>query len=168
MTMIIETIEAYRDFILVHTDGACSGNPGPGGYAAILRRYIDKTERKRLIRSGGATKTTNNRMELKAVIAALRCLRSEELPIIIRTDSTYITESWNERIEGWIKNGWRKNDGTPAANPDLWQQIVALAEEKSVIFEWVRGHNGDAMNEEADHWARQERDAFKARAGASQ
>lgn len=148
--------------VLIYTDGACSGNPGPGGFAAVLRRYDNCKEVKRLNRQGGRTDTTNNAMELRAVISALKCLRNETLPIIVRTDSKYIVENWNQRVAVWIANGWRKTDGKPVLNRDLWEQLVDLAEGLRLSFEWVKGHADDPMNAEVDSLAVAARNKRKA------
>ncbi|MCA2009135.1 ribonuclease H family protein [Tritonibacter mobilis] len=148
--------------VLIYTDGACSGNPGPGGFAAVLRRFENGKEVKRLNRQGGKTDTTNNAMELRAVISAMKCLRHETLPIIVRTDSKYIVENWNQRVAVWIANGWRKTDGKPVLNRDLWEQLAELAEGLRVSFEWVKGHADDPMNAEVDSLAVTARNKRKA------
>ena len=129
----------------LYTDGACIGNPGPGGYAAILDY---KGVRKEI--SGGARLTTNNRMELLAVIRGLEALK-EPCAVRVTTDSEYvingIQEGWARK---WQANRWRKSDKTPALNSDLWARLLGLCETHTVDFEWVRGHNRHAENERCD------------------
>jgi ribonuclease HI len=132
----------------LYTDGACIGNPGPGGYAAILDY---RGVRKEL--SGGARLTTNNRMELLAVITGLEALR-QPCAVRVTCDSEYvingIQEGWARK---WRANGWRKSDKTPALNSDLWTRLLALCETHTVDFEWVKGHNGHVENERCDKLA---------------
>ena len=129
----------------IYTDGACSGNPGPGGWAAILE-YNGK--RKEL--SGGEKETTNNRMELTAVISALNALK-EPCEVTLTTDSQYvyngITLGW---AISWKNNGWRKKDKKPALNPDLWDELLKLNEKHQVKYNWVKGHAGHPENERCD------------------
>ena len=132
-------------YLDIYTDGACSGNPGPGGYGAILvYKGIEK------IISGGEAHTTNNRMELTAVIKALEALR-EPCEITVTTDSKYvcdgITKGW---AKSWRKNGWRKGDGKPALNPELWERLLELLDGHKVKFVWVKGHAGHPYNERCD------------------
>ena len=134
--------------VKIYTDGACSGNPGPGGYGVILQ-YGDK--RKEL--SKGYRNTTNNRMELMAIIAGLSALK-EPCEVDLYTDSQYIvntvTKGWAER---WKKNGWKRNKKEKAKNPDLWEKILDLLKIHNVSFHWVRGHAGHAENERCDQLA---------------
>ena len=129
----------------IYTDGACRGNPGKGGWGAIL---VYGGREKELC--GGEPMTTNNRMELSAVIAALRALR-EPCDITLTSDSKYvidaITRGW---VYSWRNNGWKKADRSPALNVDLWDQLLALLEQHHVEFVWVRGHNGHPYNERCD------------------
>ena len=129
----------------IYTDGACRGNPGKGGWGAIL---VYGGREKELC--GGEPMTTNNRMELSAVIAALRALR-EPCDITLTSDSKYvidaITRGW---VYSWRNNGWKKADRSPALNVDLWEQLLALLEQHHVEFVWVRGHNGHPYNERCD------------------
>ena len=129
----------------IYTDGACRGNPGKGGWGAIL--VYGSTEKEL---SGGEAMTTNNRMELSAVIAALRALR-ESCDITLTSDSKYvidaITKGW---VYTWKKNGWKKADRSPALNVDLWEELLGLLEQHHVTFVWVRGHNGHPYNERCD------------------
>lgn len=129
----------------IFTDGACSGNPGPGGWGAILRFNGKEKEL-----FGGSKETTNNRMELTAAIEALKALK-EPCKVILTTDSKYladgITKGW---AESWRKNGWRKADKKPALNVDLWEEILKLFSKHQVEIVWVKGHNGHAENERCD------------------
>ena len=129
----------------IYTDGACRGNPGKGGWGAIL---VYGGREKELC--GGEPMTTNNHMELSAVIAALRALR-EPCDITLTSDSKYvidaITRGW---VYSWRNNGWKKADRSPALNVDLWEQLLALLEQHHVEFVWVRGHNGHPYNERCD------------------
>ena len=129
----------------IYTDGACRGNPGPGGWGAIL---VYNGREKEL--SGGERETTNNRMELSAVIAALSALK-EPCDITLTSDSKYVvdavTKGW---VESWRRNGWRKADKSPALNVDLWEQLLPLLQMHHVNFVWVRGHNGHPYNERCD------------------
>lgn len=141
-------------FVEIFTDGACSGNPGPGGWGAILRC---KGREKEL--SGGEAHTTNNRMELTGVIKALEALKYP-CEVKITTDSKYvvdgITKGW---AVGWKKRGWKKADGKPALNPDLWGRLLELLEIHQVEFCWIKGHAGHPENERCDTLAVAERDA---------
>lgn len=134
--------------VTVYTDGACSGNPGPGGWGAILDY---KGKRKEL--SGGEAQTTNNRMELTAVIEALGALK-EPCAVTVITDSKYVSDGitlgW---AAGWKKNNWRKKDKKPALNPDLWDTLLTLCEKHKVVFNWIKGHAGHPENERCDEMA---------------
>lgn len=137
-----------KKHIELFTDGACSGNPGPGGWGAILRY---KGVEKEL--SGGEAQTTNNRMELTAAIKGLSALK-EPCVVTLTTDSKYvadgITLGW---AESWRKNGWRKADKKPALNPDLWEELLKLCEKHEVKIHWVKGHDGHPENERCDKLA---------------
>ncbi|MDD3693291.1 MAG: ribonuclease HI [Oscillospiraceae bacterium] len=134
--------------IEIFTDGACSGNPGPGGWGAILRY---KGHVKEL--SGGAPQTTNNRMELTAVIEALKAL-NEPCEVVITSDSRYVTDAIKKGwARSWQKKGWRKSDGKPALNADLWECLLTLLDKHKVSFIWVRGHEGHPENERCDEIA---------------
>lgn len=140
----------------IFTDGACSGNPGPGGWGAILRYNGIEKEL-----SGGEKETTNNRMELTAVIEALKALKH---PCIVKvtTDSKYVCDSINQRwVYKWKENGWRKPDKKPALNPDLWGELLSLLETHQVTFFWVKGHNEHPENERCDRLAVAECEKFK-------
>jgi ribonuclease HI len=132
----------------IYTDGACSGNPGSGGWGALLR--IGTTEKEL---SGYAASTTNNRMELMAVIEALRALRR---PVVARvhTDSQYVQKGISEWIHGWKRRGWKTADRQPVKNADLWQVLDALAAGHRIEWLWVRGHAGHVENERVDALAR--------------
>lgn len=131
--------------IEIYTDGACSGNPGPGGWAAILR--YGKTEREI---SGGEKDTTNNRMELTAVISALKALK-EPCEVELYSDSKYVVEAIEKGwAVSWRKNGWKKADKKPALNSDLWAVLLDLLEVHKVHFNWVKGHNEHPENERCD------------------
>lgn len=129
----------------IYTDGACSGNPGKGGWGAVL---VYGNNEKEL--SGGNPDTTNNRMELTAVIEALKALK-EPCSVKLTTDSKYVCDAINQRwVYGWKKNGWKKSDKKPALNVDLWQELLPLLEIHNVEFIWVKGHNGHKYNERCD------------------
>ena len=132
----------------IYTDGACSGNPGPGGWGAIL---LFKEERKEV--SGGEPLTTNNRMELMAAIGALEALK-RPCEIHLHTDSVYVKDGVTKWIHGWKKNGWKTADKKPVKNVDLWQRLEAAAEKHKVSWRWIKGHAGHELNEAADALAR--------------
>nr|WP_225308685.1 ribonuclease HI [Hypericibacter terrae] len=135
------------------TDGACSGNPGPGGWGAVLR--YGETEKEL---SGGESATTNNRMELMAAIMGLESLR-RPCAVTLSTDSTYVKDGITRWINGWKKNGWKTADKKPVKNVDLWQRLEAAVAPHQIQWEWVRGHSGHPENERADQLAR---DAIRA------
>jgi ribonuclease HI len=132
------------------TDGACSGNPGPGGWAAILR--IGEREREL---SGGEAQTTNNRMELMGVISGLEALK-RPCTVTIHTDSKYVLDGASKWIHGWKKNGWRTADKKPVKNVELWQRLDAAQKAHKLRWIWVKGHSGHVENERADELARSE------------
>lgn len=134
--------------IEIYTDGACSGNPGPGGWGAVLRYNGVEKEI-----SGGAADTTNNRMELTGVIEALRLLK-EPCEVILCSDSKYVCDAISKGwAKSWRKNGWRKGDKKPALNPDLWETLLALLEKHRVTVQWIKGHAGHPENERCDRLA---------------
>lgn len=137
------------------TDGACSGNPGPGGWGCILRYRGREKEL-----SGGAAETTNNRMEITAVIMGLRQLK-EACVVQICTDSKYVMDGVTKWLVGWQANGWKKADKKPVLNVDLWQELTLLLERHEVHWNWVKGHAGHPENERADALAVAERDKYK-------
>jgi ribonuclease HI len=134
--------------VIVHTDGACSGNPGPGGWGAILKFGDVEKEL-----SGGEANTTNNRMELLAAISALEALK-RPAQVDIYTDSQYLRGGITGWIFGWKKNGWKTADRKPVKNVDLWQRLDAALGEHKVAWHWVKGHAGHDENERADELAR--------------
>ncbi len=139
--------------IFAYTDGACSGNPGPGGWAAILMaKSADKIiQRKEIF--GGEIDTTNNRMELTAVIKALSAL-NKKTTITIVSDSKYVINGITKWLNGWKKNDWKNASNKPVKNVDLWQKLDELIRTHSVTFEWVKGHDNNEENERADFLAR--------------
>lgn len=148
--------------MIIYTDGAARGNPdGPGGYGAVLS-YTDRegtVHTKEL--SEGYEKTTNNRMELMAAIAALEELRFP-CEVELHSDSKYLVDAFNAGwIDSWIKRGWKKADRKPVLNTDLWQRLLKAAEGHRITWVWVRGHNGDPMNERCDQLATAAADKLK-------
>ena len=135
--------------VTIHTDGACSGNPGPGGYGAILQ-WGDHTREVK----GGEPHTTNNRMELMAAIMALESLK-RPCTVDIHTDSQYLRNGIMTWINGWKRNGWKTADRKPVKNADLWQRLDDALSHHTVRWHWVRGHAGHDLNERADELARQ-------------
>lgn len=132
----------------IWTDGACSGNPGPGGWGALFRQNGKEWELK-----GGEAMTTNNRMELLAAINALESL-PDSVHAELHTDSEYLRNGITKWIHGWKKNGWKTADRKPVKNMELWQRLEAAARKHTVTWHWVRGHIGHAENERADELAR--------------
>ena len=128
----------------IYTDGACKGNPGVGGWGAVLR--FGGTEKELF---GGVPATTNNRMEMTAVIEALRTL-TRPCEAVVFTDSSYVQKGISEWIHGWKRNGWRTADKKPVKNADLWQTLDQLAAGHKIEWRWIRGHSGHAENERAD------------------
>ncbi len=145
--------EKTKSRVEIFTDGACSGNPGPGGWGAVLR--YGETEKEL---SGGESATTNNRMELMAAIMGLESLR-RPCEVTLSTDSTYVKDGITRWINGWKKNGWKTADKKPVKNVDLWQRLEAAVAPHRIQWEWVRGHSGHPENERADQLAR---DAIRA------
>jgi ribonuclease HI len=139
----------------IFTDGACSGNPGPGGWGAILRYNGADKEL-----SGGEAMTTNNRMELRAAIEALSALK-EPVAVDLYTDSNYVREGINGWLEGWKKNGWKTADKKPVKNMELWQALDEARRIHKVTWHWVKGHAGHVENERADELARMGMAPFK-------
>ena len=133
--------------VVIYTDGACSGNPGPGGWGAIL---ISGANRKEI--AGGELATTNNRMELMAAIQALEALK-KPCKVELHTDSQYVQKGIHEWIHGWKKRGWMTADKKPVKNVDLWQKLDALAAQHEIDWRWVKGHAGHPENERADQLA---------------
>jgi len=139
---------AQKSRIEAFTDGACSGNPGPGGWGVLLR--MDKHEKELC---GGEVETTNQRMELQAAIESLKALR-KKCPITIHSDSRYVIQGITEWIHNWKKNGWKNAGKKPVANKDLWEELDHLATRHDVTWTWVKGHAGHPGNERADELAR--------------
>jgi ribonuclease HI len=138
-----------NDRVTIHTDGACSGNPGPGGWGAILQWADHIRELK-----GGEPHTTNNRMELMAAIMALEALK-RSCVVDVHTDSEYLRQGITGWISGWKRNGWRTAARKPVRNVDLWQRLDAAVHRHTVHWHWVRGHAGHDLNERADELARE-------------
>ena len=136
------------DAVVIHTDGACSGNPGPGGWGAILD-YSGKLKEL----SGGEGHTTNNRMELTAAIMALEAL-TRPCTVELHTDSAYLKDGISKWIHGWKRNGWKTADKKPVKNVELWQRLDLAIARHRIDWKWVKGHAGHAENERADELAR--------------
>ena len=134
--------------VVIHTDGACSGNPGPGGWGAVICTGMDVREMQ-----GGDAATTNNRMELLAAISALESLPNAT-PAELHTDSQYLRDGITKWMQNWKKNGWRTHDKSPVKNVDLWKRLDDAAQHHHVTWHWVRGHIGHDENERADELAR--------------
>jgi ribonuclease HI len=139
---------ASRDAVVIHTDGACSGNPGPGGWGAVLR-WRGRTREL----SGFVPETTNNRMELLAAISALEALK-RPMPVSLFTDSNYLRQGITAWLPEWKARGWRTAAKEPVKNQDLWQRLEVALARHDVAWHWVRGHGGDPGNERADELAR--------------
>ncbi len=134
--------------VTIHTDGACSGNPGPGGWGAVLEYAGHEKEL-----SGAEAETTNNRMELMAAICALEALKRPSKVRLV-TDSVYVKDGVTKWIHGWKKNGWKTAAKKPVKNEDLWRRLDDAARRHEIAWEWVKGHAGHAENERADQLAR--------------
>ncbi len=145
----------------IFTDGACSGNPGPGGWGAILRYGGVEKEL-----NGGEAETTNNRMELTAAVEALNALK-QRCEVVLYTDSVYVRDGINSWIHGWKRNGWKTANKKPVKNADLWQALDAARERHDVNWHWIKGHAGHPENERADELARAGMDPFKNHSGDS-
>ncbi|UYB51386.1 ribonuclease HI [Xanthomonas sp. AM6] len=143
----------------IHTDGACLGNPGPGGWAALLRYKGLEREV-----AGAEAHTTNNRMELMAAIMALETL-NEPCQIVLHTDSQYVRQGITEWMPGWVRRQWKTAGGDPVKNRDLWERLHAAAQRHTIDWRWVKGHNGDPDNERVDVLARNQ--ALRVRAGGA-
>lgn len=142
------TVAAADDAVLIHTDGACLGNPGPGGWAALLRFR----DREREL-AGGEADTTNNRMELMGAIMALEAL-SRPCRVVLHTDSQYVRNGIMTWLPNWTRRGWKTAGGAPVKNRDLWERLDLAARRHAVDWRWVRGHSGDPGNERVDLLAR--------------
>lgn len=146
--------------LVAYTDGACSGNPGPGGWGVLMRAERDGAILKERELQGGEAQTTNNQMELMAAISALEVLeRPSEITIV--TDSAYVKNGVSQWIHGWKRNGWRTADKKPVKNVELWQRLDAAQARHTVTWEWVKGHAGHPENERADELARAGMAPFK-------
>ncbi|WP_341211048.1 ribonuclease HI [uncultured Limimaricola sp.] len=146
--------------IFAFTDGACSGNPGPGGWGALLQAKDGETVTKERELKGGEQMTTNNRMELMAAIAALEALgKPSKLTVV--TDSAYVKGGITEWMAGWKRKGWRTSAGKPVKNEDLWRRLDEAAARHTVVWTWVKGHAGHPENERADELARAGMAPFK-------
>ncbi|MDR2753622.1 MAG: ribonuclease HI [Oscillospiraceae bacterium] len=144
--------------VALFCDGACSGNPGPGGWGAILRYGSHEREL-----CGGEAQTTNNRMELTALLEGLRALKTP-CRVLVTTDSSYVADGINKGwAKSWQRNGWRKADKKPALNPDLWGALLAQLDRHDVTVQWVRGHNGHPENERCDKLATAQAQKLKVR-----
>lgn len=139
----------------IFADGACSGNPGPGGFAAILRNGANEK-----IVSGGETLTTNNRMELMGVISAIEALK-RPCRARVTSDSSYVIKGMTEWIHAWMKNGWRNSQKKDVLNRDLWERLLLAVAEHDVEWVWIKGHNGHIENERCDELARAEIERLK-------
>lgn len=143
--MMADKAEGKAALVEIYTDGACSGNPGPGGWGAVLR-YGSRTKE---ICGGEASGTTNNRMELMAAIRALESL-TRPSAVRLHTDSSYLRNGITSWLANWKRNGWRTADKKPVKNADLWQRLDAAAQPHEVSWHWVKGHAGNPGNEQAD------------------
>ena len=147
--------EVSKKSVEIHTDGACLGNPGPGGWAALLRHAGREREL-----AGGESETTNNRMELMAAIMALEALKSP-CEVELSTDSQYVQKGIGEWLPNWIRRGWKTAAGQPVKNQDLWMRLDAAAKPHAVRWKWVKGHAGHVENERVDKLARAEAEKFR-------
>jgi ribonuclease HI len=138
-----------KPHVVIYTDGACSGNPGPGGWGAIM---MSGPHRKEI--SGGEANTTNNRMELFAAIAALEVLKRPS-QVDLHTDSSYLRNGITQWIHGWKRNGWRTADRKPVKNAELWQRLEEATHRHQITWHWIKGHAGQPENERADELARE-------------
>lgn len=135
--------------IAIYTDGACSGNPGPGGWAAIVQHGVVTREI-----SGGFAKTTNNRMELYSVIGALEAIGDVDSAVVVYSDSSYVVDMITKgHAQRWRQNGWMRDRTHMAQNSDLWERLLTLCQERDVEFVWVKGHDGHVENERVDRMA---------------
>jgi ribonuclease HI len=150
-----ETPTTEQKKIEIYTDGACSGNPGPGGWGAVLRFQGKEREI-----SGGNRSTTNNQMELQAAIEALKALK-ESCVVDLYTDSQYLRQGITQWIHNWKKNGWKTADKKPVKNQELWVQLDELVKTHSINWHWLKGHAGHPENERCDELARNEIDRLK-------
>jgi ribonuclease HI len=152
--------------LFAYTDGACSGNPGPGGWGVLLQAHEDGALVRERELKGGEAETTNNRMELMAAISALEALK-RPTRITVVTDSAYVKNGVTGWIHGWKRNGWRTADHKPVKNVELWQRLDAAQARHRVDWRWIKGHAGHAENERADVLAREGMAPFKPAKGAA-
>ncbi|WP_270731954.1 ribonuclease HI [Shimia sp. Alg240-R146] len=148
--------------LFAYTDGACSGNPGPGGWGTLMQAKDGNTVVKERTLNGGAAETTNNKMELMAAIMALETLERPSV-ITVVTDSSYVKDGVTGWIHGWKRNGWKTAAKKPVKNVELWQRLDAAQARHDVTWEWVKGHAGHPENERADELAREGMAPFKAK-----
>ncbi|KRB07326.1 MULTISPECIES: ribonuclease HI [Lysobacter] len=151
-----QTTSELDKTVSIHTDGACLGNPGPGGWAALLRYKGHEREL-----SGGEPDTTNNRMELMGAIMGLEAL-SEPCKIVLTTDSQYVRKGITEWMSNWVRRGWKTAGGDPVKNRDLWERLHAASLRHSIDWKWVKGHSGQPENERVDVLARVQAERLRA------
>lgn len=145
------TTTKARDFIRISTDGSCIGNPGPGAWAFVV---VDEKESETLeVQSSRYASTTNQRMELSAVIAALEAFQDTDRPILVESDSQYVVKGITEWVPSWKARNWKTAARKPVKNADLWQQLDTLASDRDITWQWVKGHDDNANNERADFLA---------------
>ena len=158
--ILIGYLHMPKHKLVAYTDGACSGNPGPGGWGVLLQAFSDSKVVKERELSSGERLTTNNKMELRAAIAALEILdRTSEITII--TDSKYVMNGIQTWLAGWKKNNWKTASKKPVKNEELWKRLDLLCEQHEVNWKWVKGHAGDMGNERVDKLARNAMEPFK-------
>ena len=158
--ILIGYLHMPKHKLVAYTDGACSGNPGPGGWGVLLQALSDGKVVKERELSNGEKRTTNNKMELRAAIAALEILdRTSEITII--TDSKYVMNGIQTWLAGWKKNNWKTASKKPVKNEELWKRLDLLCEQHEVNWKWVKGHAGDMGNERVDKLARSAMEPFK-------
>lgn len=158
--ILIGYLHMPKHKLVAYTDGACSGNPGPGGWGVLLQAFSDGKVVKERELSNGEKRTTNNKMELRAAIAALEILdRTSEITII--TDSKYVMNGIQTWLAGWKKNNWKTASKKPVKNEELWKRLDLLCKQHEVNWKWVKGHAGDMGNERVDKLARSAMEPFK-------
>ena len=149
--------EITQKKLIIYTDGACSGNPGPGGWGAIMIYGENRKELK-----GGEAETTNNRMEVIAAINAIEAIKNGfNIPIELHTDSSYLRDGITKWINGWKRNGWKTSQKKPVKNEDLWRHLDELRKDHNISWHWVKGHAGHPLNERADELAREGMQPFQ-------
>ena len=154
---MVESLTAELPSVTIFTDGACKGNPGPGGWGALIRSGAREKEL-----SGGEPVSTNNRMELMAAIEGLNAL-SRPCRVDLVTDSTYVRDGITRWIHGWRRNGWKTSDRKPVKNAELWQALLTASEPHRVTWKWVKGHSGHIENDRVDALACAAADAYRAK-----